>query len=273
MPPAWSDWSWVTTAAPSASDPGGAQLARRGPSPGGPPSTRTAGARRRLQQDRVALADVEDRDPQPRRRSRGSRAPSRREGRPGEPGARGAATIAGTSRGRVPGRHVAEVPCRARRRAATRRRRASPAAIERRRRIESVERTNPPASMRTSQIGPARAAAPGGNLGDVGEQQGVQRVEGLDREAGDLAAPPRRASPATSPAPPRAAPAGWRAGSWSRARRSGRRSAARWRASRRSSSRLPRRARAASRPAAGQRRDRARAAAPRAGGSRARRRS
>ena len=68
MPPAWSDWSWVTTAAASSPTPAAPSFAASR-SPGGPPSTRIGGGRGGLEEDRVALADVEDRDPQPGRRA------------------------------------------------------------------------------------------------------------------------------------------------------------------------------------------------------------
>ena len=44
-PPAWSDWSWVTIAAPSRRPRRPRSFRQASSSPGGPPSTRTAGAR------------------------------------------------------------------------------------------------------------------------------------------------------------------------------------------------------------------------------------
>ena len=131
-------------------------------------------------------------------------------------------------------------------------------------------RSAPSCTWTSAQLGPP---APGGDLGDVAEQQRVEAVRaastgrpGIWRGGG------ARPSPATSPAPPPASPARWRAGSWSRAFRSGRRSAAPSPGSRRSSPRRPRRGRGASRVRRSAPRS-PRAAARRAGRSRAPRRS
>ena len=180
-PPSWSACAWVTTSRSSRRTP----AARRRASDGavGRPGVDEDRACAVLDQRRVALADVEERDPQPRRR--------------GEPGAPACATA------RAPSASARTAP-----------RTDAPAALCA---ATTRERPRPAHAAPTSHAGGARLRA--GQARRRRARRHTTYASGQPGERDEAARPapgrpgpaPRRASPATSPARPPAPPARWRA--------------------------------------------------------------